>query len=536
MKLPVFYILLLLVVLQSCAQMAVPTGGEKDRTPPALVEEQCVPRNGSTMFNGKKIRLEFDEYIKLNNPQQQVLISPSLNGAVKYVQKGKTLELELPGELMPNTTYTLFFGQAVADITEGNIAAELQFVFSTGPILDSLMVTGKVQNAFTSGPEKGVLVGLYADDDSAFYNQKPRYLAITDPAGVFRIKNVSGGTFRLYALRDLNGNLMYDLPGEEAAFFPGTIDPSNQKEELVLPLIKEQKEKWFLRKREFNEPGRGMLVLSRIPEKIPQLYSGKSEGEFSAVENIRLSNDTLLYWITNPEHNELRVEIKDANDQLLLNDTIRLSRDAKRRERELALPLKPEMNFTGNADRYSKLGFSLRDPIVSQQEVSLPFFTDSLSSVCAFKRADERRYISAHSFLSAAQENYMLIFPEGSISDVFGGKNVQDTVRFKVHKEEFYGKLLLQFSPGSYSGLILQLVNDRNVVLTEKNISTAGVIEFPNLRPGNYRLRIIVDSNKDGKWSMGELFARIPPETVLVYPSIITIRSNWDFEVEWKLD
>ena len=175
----------------SCAQIVSPAGGIKDNTPPKVVKAQ--PKNQSLYFNSEKITIEFDEFIQLNNTDDQIIISPPTEQKPEYTLKGKVLEIRFKEQLQPNTTYTINFGNAIGDNKENNLLQNYSYVFSTGSLIDSLGINGTVYQAFNKKAEKDIVVGLYKTDgftDSTLIKEKPLYLTKTNELGNFNIKNL----------------------------------------------------------------------------------------------------------------------------------------------------------------------------------------------------------------------------------------------------------------------------------------------------------------------------------------------------------
>ena len=229
----IILVALLSLILQQCANPVMPKGGPKDEVPPRVVESK--PANRSVNFKGKFIEITFDEFVKLSNTQKEVLISPPLNKNPEYRLRGKTLQIKFEEALVSNTTYTIFFGDAIGDLTENNPISGYSFVFSTGPVLDSMAIEGIVSNAFDLVAPEAVMVMLYdgAPDtipvDSLPYLLRPMYVARTDEAGHFRLANLKDTAYKIFALSDMNSNFLYDMPGEKIAFLDTLILPIYQK-------------------------------------------------------------------------------------------------------------------------------------------------------------------------------------------------------------------------------------------------------------------------------------------------------------------
>jgi len=199
------------------------TGGPKDEEPPKVVKS--LPENYITNFTGNKIEITFDEFISLNNVNQSLVISPPLSGKPDIRLKGKTILINLEGDYRENVTYTLNFGNSIEDVNERNVIENFEFVFSTGDNLDSLSIKGTILNAFDLKPSEDPLFIMVYDllDDSIPMKEIPVYIGRSDKKGNFRINNIKADTFRVFALKDLNYNFIYDLPNEVIAFYDSLV-------------------------------------------------------------------------------------------------------------------------------------------------------------------------------------------------------------------------------------------------------------------------------------------------------------------------
>lgn len=213
----------------SCAHPISPGGGLKDHNPPLILGE--IPENGSANFNTNKFTIEFDEFVELKDIQQQLMISPPLNEKPDFKIKGKSLHVKFNELLQENTTYSVYFGDAIVDITEGNPVSNFTYIFSTGDYVDSLSLQGVVENASNLEPVEECYVMLYKDDndtislDSLPYFVRPYYLSKTDEKGRFRLNGLADDNYLLFALKDMNSSLTFDQPAEEIAFLDSLIHP-----------------------------------------------------------------------------------------------------------------------------------------------------------------------------------------------------------------------------------------------------------------------------------------------------------------------
>lgn len=256
----------LCLLCSRCANPVMPTGGIKDTMPPQIVVSH--PANYSVNFKGKIIEITFNEFIKLDKISQQALISPPPEVNPEYRIKGKSLQVRFDELLKPETTYTIFFGNAIVDLTESNPLSAFTFVFSTGPVLDSMALSGNVTHAFDEIPAEGAFVFLYRmiEDtipaDSLPFLKKPYYVSRTDKNGQFRFSNLRNEPYLMYALEDKNTNFLYNKGGEAIAFLPSAVTPEylkieRQQEKLsasdslaVLAGAKVMSEQVFQRKRD----------------------------------------------------------------------------------------------------------------------------------------------------------------------------------------------------------------------------------------------------------------------------------------------
>jgi hypothetical protein len=227
---------LLLIITGSCAKISAPTGGPRDRLPPVVVKS--VPLNSSTNFRGKSISVTFDEYVVLDNITDKFMVSPPMKKKPRVFIKGKSVNVEFDDKLKDSTTYTFYFQDAIKDLNEGNILQNFQFVFSTGPVIDSLSVTGNVYTSLNlEAPEKTLALMYTNLEDSAVIKNLPDYISRVDADGYFRIDNVRAGRYRLYALKDDDNSKNYNRVEEEFAFMDSLIVVTPGKN--YIPVVKD---------------------------------------------------------------------------------------------------------------------------------------------------------------------------------------------------------------------------------------------------------------------------------------------------------
>jgi hypothetical protein len=231
-----FLISVSVVLLFNCAKISSPSGGQRDRKPPVVVKSN--PMNGARNFRGKKIEIEFNEYVVLDNINDKFMISPPLKKKPRVFIRGKNVDVEFDDKLKDSTTYTFYFQDAIRDLNEGNILQNYQFVLSTGPVIDSLSVTGNIYNAYDlEVPDKTIALMYRELADSAVEKHLPEYITRLDATGYFRINNVRPGTYRLFGLADGDNSKSYNLPDEAFAFMDSAIVINTEKNYIPPPII-----------------------------------------------------------------------------------------------------------------------------------------------------------------------------------------------------------------------------------------------------------------------------------------------------------
>lgn len=314
---------LLLLTIFSCARMGSPDGGWYDETPPKILGTS--PANGSDDVNSKKVTILFNEFVKLDNPTEKVVVSPPQLEAPEVKVSGKRITVALQDTLKPNTTYTIDFSDAITDNNEGNPLGNYTYSFSTGTRIDTMEVAGYVLEAQNLEPIKGILVGLYSNlSDTAFQHEPMMRIARTDGNGHFVIKGVAKGDYRIYALQDMDGNYKFNQPGEKIAFTPEIIMPSFKpdvrqdtiwRDSLHISDIKQvpythflpddvvlsaftqiQTNRYFL-KAERKEPNHFTLFYSYGNAELPEIKGLNFNEKNAFVVEPSLNQDTITYWL-----------------------------------------------------------------------------------------------------------------------------------------------------------------------------------------------------------------------------------------------
>lgn len=574
-----------LLLLYACANVVAPTGGPRDEDPPKVI--RSTPPNFSTNFDNDQIRIFFDEFVRLHNIRQQLLVSPPLETTPDVRIRGRSIIINIEEELRPNSTYNMFFGDAIRDITEGNAIPNFQFVFSTGDYVDSLSVRGKVINAFSHDAEEGVFVMLYDNiTDSVPYLERPVYLAKTDNEGRFVIGNMADGEYLMFALRDNNGNFLYDLPDEKIAFVdslvrpeyiepapidleePGSVPPSVENdtpadgetwlevddtaiETEETPDDRATHHTLFL----FQEADtvqritsatlvkQGLLAISfRVPYESAFVREIRQPfDEPWHIPEFNETKDTLRVWFPETGRDSLFLEIGDR-DRIL--DTIARSTTPRARPSRtqttdtLPEPLSISFNFRrANAvPFFQPLGIVSQHPLKTIEPSKIELLAHDSIPVESrfFFKDDVRRTVLAEPLPDQGTPYRITILP-GAFTDIFGLTNDTLLTRFNTTTIENYGSLIIMLTlPKQQEQFVLQLLDRDRKVLREQIIFEDGTYKFEHLNAGTYNLRLFHDINKNGRWDTGNYLKRIQPEPVFIFPESIQIRENWDVEVPFE--
>ncbi|MGH1435094.1 MAG: Ig-like domain-containing protein [Lewinella sp.] len=517
-------ILLLLLVTFACWQCAnpiAPTGGPRDEQPPRVDSLRSTP-NLQTNFYPATIQLTFDEWIKLEQANQQVVISPPLQG-YKVSLKGKSVIVDFGDQdtLRENVTYVIQFGEAVKDLTESNPAENLRFVFSTGPYIDSLEVQGQVIDAYTSEPVEGALVMLYDNlADSVFRTEKPFYFGRTNEEGLFLISNLRAGNYKLTALKDGDANYRYNQASEAIAFFS---EPINVTTDSVSPIsLRLFQETIPLKIADVDSSvwGRLKLVFNRKPLQDLTLRSDVSYLQAMEV-------DSMLFWYQTDSPWNLY-----ANSDTLLSDTIRVpaaSVDAASRKLP-PLALKP---LPGAATQSVTLSFNR--PVQSIDTALVFLRQDTLLDKIPFRwevdTTKHRQFLLQNNWQPRA--NYELSLYPGAVTDYWGVTNTDTLSKKWIGGDpKRLGNLSISFSTNDSTATYfvrLLIKGKPPVALFSLNGERAYNRQFKALPPGEYVVEVIEDTNQNQQWDTGNYSNKQQPERIVIRP-LEALRANWDLE------
>ncbi len=565
--------------IYSCANRAQgPTGGPKDETPPKVLKSS--PENGALNFNKKQILIDFDEMVSVEKASENVIISPPQVKPPDVKSTGKRVMVNFNQDLLDSTTYSINFGDAIVDLNEKNPLKSYLFSFSTGNQIDTLKVSGTVINSEDLNPLAGMIVGIYSEAADSVFFQKPFLrIAKTDEKGHFTIDNVKNGTYKIFALGDVNRDYFYQ-PGEGLAMTDSLVTPTFRIEEMrdtvwkdsvtvdsvrtfmgtrflpddiTLRFFKENKKRQYFVKSERKEPFVFSLFFNAPQAELPVIKPINFDWDQKYLLEKTVNMDTLTYWLTDSllwKKDTLDmtmtyqktdsvfnlVSTTDTVSVVLRKPKVNSSRPGKKTmTEEKKVDLKYSTNVTSTFEIYNPIKISFEAPLenIDVSKVHLKLKVDTVYKPVAFewKQLDSIQMKFAINYKWEPEQSYQLNIDSAaftSIYDKIGNKYSSD---FKIRSLDEYSSVkivLAEFNPNVY----LQILDTKDAVLATHQALEKGTL-FEHLKPGDYYVRMFIDANGNGRWDTGDLAKRIQPEEVYYYQKKLTLMANWEFEETW---
>ncbi|MHA6726448.1 Ig-like domain-containing domain [Chryseobacterium sp. A301] len=538
MKKLVFFLGLSLI-LTSCARVGSPEGGAKDSLAPRFMGSNIDTTRINVPTSLKSLQLDFDEYVTLKDVQRNLTISPpiKIKRILPSMLGNKYVLIEWEEPLLENTTYNLNFGNAIADLNEGNVLSYFNYAFSTGDYLDETYISGEVKDGMLRTREEDELqptrksdyvVGLYQEKDSMDYRVKPYYITKADPDGYYELNYLTPGIYRLLAFEDENQNSVFDAGEEKVAFLKDTIDLKQSISGLPITLYPSKKP---IRYKETKESIGGFTLFF--------------EGEPRSV-SVQLDDRIKDYKVTyKPYSDSLHVwfDARKEDIGITQSENIKLSyqADDKTGEASLFYRLNPQNEMTlsnakGNViPPNSPFEIISNYPIDTVNSQNWSLKVDSVTTLEFKTLIDEidpkKLKIDAH-FESG--KKYSLTLPKESVSSYYISNEKAYQFNFEVDKEENYGTLVLQLQGAPQSKFWIQFL-DQNEVVKFQRLAEGSEHRFTEIPPATYQLRILVDQNGNGVWDAADFANFEYAEPVFVFPKRIEIRGLWENRESWDL-
>lgn len=587
--LAVLVVLALIIFTHSCANTTTPpTGGPKDTIPPLIVD--MYPALSQTNVPTKKTKLEikFNEYVVVKDPKS-LYLSPPLEKSAQFKLKGKSVVVFFENDLDSNKTYTLDVTNAIADNNEGNMFPGFTLVFSTGDKIDSMMVTGVVQDCNTLKPIKGATVMLYKDHaDSAIFLKRPDAAVKTDEWGFFCLRNIQDTVYRAYAIIDENNNNKYEAETEKVAFIDSLFRPTTmvadslpelmkydmkdtasclaRKTELTLNIFREKPTKQLIVNKERIGERTAYITFMAPYAQIDSIWI-KGVAKEKLITQFNLLQDSLEIWINDPKPqpdtlflnvkymktdtlgmlNSFVEEIKLAKPKSLLAGKA-AKKDIKKEDTTCVFTLeaKPEMveqygfvmefKYPVVKDAFDSLLFKSINP---RQQETIGKYTVTQDSL------NLRKYTIMPNDKFQAGWEYILKIPHRSFTDINGFYNDSTEVKVSLPKDDKLSSISLVLT-GVKAKYIVDLLNEkRDKVIRSFIIDKDQTLLFPYVKAGKYSIRFTEDLNNNGLVDTGNLLEHKQPEKVLFYklddgkdmidiPEMTELEQNVDVEEMFK--
>lgn len=585
-----FLTMLTIVMFHACANMAAPTGGAYDVEPPKV--KRAVPGFNALNASPERIEIEFDENIKIKSPTEKVIITPPQQNMPVIRSVGRNAVIELKDELLPNTTYTIDFTDALVDNNEENPIENFVYSFSTGDRLDTLSVSGKVLTAQDLEPVTGTYVGIHSNFDDTIFMRVPfERISRTDSRGNFTVRGMAPGRYKVFALSDLNRDYKYDNPQEAIAFLDSIVIPSTipavrqdtvfadsitidtiltvnytrfLPDDLLLRSFQSDFQRQYLQKHERPDPHK-LTLLFAAPTSMPtfSLLQPSVKNDDWYVMEKSAKNDTLMLWITDSliyQQDSIRMKInyirtdslnKDYIDTDTLNFNLRKSARDRRAEKaeqkeEEEGEEKPivflgiRSNIQSSFELYNPLRLEFDQPVVQFDSsfVHLEMAVDSLFEPVPFRMETDslnpRKVTLRPRWEPGAK--YKLTVDSALLVSHYGLWNNLYEQSFTVKPLDQYGNLEITITglPEDKEAFVELL--DKSDKPFRKSFVKENVVRFQDLTPGDIYGRIVIDDNDDGLWTTGNYEASRQPEKVFYYPGKWIIRAYADHIEEWQLD
>lgn len=528
--LSLFSLLILLTV--QCASIKQPTGGPKDSIAPIVLSE--LPVNFSKNFKEKKISITLNEYVKLNNQQKEISVSPDMDKPPQYKIKKKVLEITLPDSLEKNTTYTINFGKGLVDYNASNPIINYSYVFATGDQIDSLSISGNVTNALTKEKEKEIRVLLIPiSQDSIFGKKKANIFAQTDSLGNYKISNLRANTYRIYALKETNNDRIYNNTDELIGFLKDSVVLDKDLTNINLQISKGTPLKFRVLDKKIENTGRIHLAFNRTINEPSLILLNDEDNNKTKIVKYSLAQDSAFIYINNLERDSLKFVLSENNAVL---DTILLKKANLKLDRSI-IPF--TVPATGKVDRVKHLILSSSTPIKTIDKSKVKFTEDSIAKTNFQLQLDTTVANLYHlRYNWRKQKNYEIVLEEGAIQGFFGEKNKEKKITLTYDDSDNYGDITFTFSAiDSVRQYLVELIDEKKEKVFRRDIldNSIGKIAYKEFPGGKYTIRIIRDDNKNGTWDPGEVYKLTQPESLVYLNKIFTIRANWEQNESFSL-
>lgn len=509
-----------------CASIQQPSGGPKDTKPPKVVKAN--PKNLTTRFSAKAIEIEFDEFIKLNNEFTEISISPAVDKMPNFKARKQILDIKFEQPLDSNTTYTINFGKAIADVNESNVLKNFSYVFSTGNLIDSLTISGSVINALTKDTLKDATVFILpVKQDTLFGKKRANIFTSTDSAGNFTLQNLREDDYFLYALKEESADRIYNSAKEEVGFLKDTIHLAKNISGLQISVFKQQPEVFSVTDRKIENDGRIVLTFNKPLSDASLNILTPADLNIKKTVEITSGKDSALLWLPTLSFDSLQLGVTSKNKPV---DTIQISR-GKRDTYTRTVNMADNL-ISGKLKPGGSAILTFSSPMASIDQSKFTLLEDSVAVTgirITKDTSSTRKYLLNYPW--KANRDYILKAPENAFTDIYGNKSKAYTRSFTLDSEENYGTIALTVSvPETGKNYLVEWLNNEDVVLRTDQVAKDTTLNYIRYPTAKYKVRVVYDENKNGTWDTGSIKDRRQPERIWNFDKDLTLRPNWDLE------
>jgi uncharacterized protein (DUF2141 family) len=525
-----FILCTVIYAFNNCARRGIPTGGPKDSIPPVVLK--ALPNLQTVNFSEERIKIYFDEYIKLKDVKKQLVISPPQKYEPIITPLGtasKILTIKILDTLDANTTYAFNFGNSIVDNNEENMLGNFKYVFSTGNFIDSLSLSGEINDPTVKKTIDYVDVMLYEYNDkyydSIIFKEKPRYIASTLDSTLFDLTNLRSGKYLLIAVKDNNNNKIYNPQTDKIGFIKDTITLPTEKK-FKFNIFKEIPPLKLIRP---QEASKGHIIFGfegDAKDLNIKLLTQKPE-DFKSKIIYEKTKDTINYWFTPFETDSLYFEV--SKNDLVENFTV-----------------KPRSSTTDSLKIQKSAGSVLHLADTFSISANTPITTFDFKGITILKNdsipvnfnpifAENSNKIYLD-FEKEHNTNYKFELLPNTVTDIFGVANDSLKFNLKTLTPEDYGKITVDIISAINTPVIVELLDEKNERIRLVKIAKPTQVSFDVLPPKNYIIRAILDENNNGKWDTGDFLNKKQPEIIKYLNKTIELRANWDVVESFNLD
>ena len=531
-------------VLVSCARVGSPVGGAKDSIAPKMIGSNIDTTRVNVPRDIKQLRIDFDEYISLKDISKNLIISPPIKYTkiIPSATGNKYLQIQWKDTLQANTTYNFNFGNSVVDLNESNVLPYFNFAFSTGEKLDDLYISGTITDALgneknTEGKERNLVVGLYQVKDTMNYRQKPYYISKADPDGYFELNYLTPGKYRIVGFDDENSNSIYDSGKENVAFQKNEINLETSISTLNLKSYPSKKAVKY--KEMLISNGGVTMMFEGKPEKVIVKAVGEKPADYKVTH--RAKSDSVKIWF----------DATKENIGVTVSESLKFSYDTGSKQDTMSVfykkPAKEDMTianpFSNKLAPETDFRFSSNFTINKIQPENWKLEADSIAQdfTAEISDLDSTQVVVKSNF--TAGKKYKLTVPKNTLSSFYNRSSESVRFDFEVSKPEEFGSFAAHMVNLPSEKFWIQLLNDKNEPAYQQYTNQADV-KFINIKPGSYKLRILVDNNHNSIWDSADFADGDQAEDAYLFKKVgekeamskINARPMWEINENWDLN